>query len=165
MGSFLLRLESVDDLVQETFIAAIRDFDHFQLREDAGLIQWLSRLAERRIKNAIRYHRAAKRDAAREARLQSVAFSSSGSSIGYQLARETTEIPARIERQEVEDQLEQALRELPETQREVVLLRSFGEGSWKFIAEELGLASDEAARKLFGRARVKLAQILSGHFH
>jgi DNA-directed RNA polymerase specialized sigma24 family protein len=43
--------ESVDsgDILQETFLAAVRSIENFEMREEASLINWLSRLAERQI--------------------------------------------------------------------------------------------------------------------
>src|SRR5262245_56509643 len=63
--------ESVDsgDILQETFIAAVRSIDNFEMREEASLINWLSRLAERQIIAAADYHGAKKRDQRRNVSL------------------------------------------------------------------------------------------------
>src|SRR6266850_3254063 len=56
--------ERVDsgDILQETFIAAVRSLESFEMREEASLINWLSRLAERQIIAAADFHGAKKRD-------------------------------------------------------------------------------------------------------
>jgi len=161
-GPWLKRIESVEDLVQETFLAAVQSFDRFELREDASLIQWLAKLAEHRIVNAAQHHRREKRDRRREVRPPTIRPGGADSAASWQLAAESTEIPERVARAEVHAELEECLHELPELQRETILLRSYAGGSWAWVAEELGLASDEAARKVHARARTKLATLLQG---
>ena len=34
------------DLVQDTFAAVVRDFEHYEVREEASLVHWLARLAQ-----------------------------------------------------------------------------------------------------------------------
>ena len=50
------------DILQETFAVAVKSFDRFEMREEASLINWLSKLAERQIIAAADYHGAKKRD-------------------------------------------------------------------------------------------------------
>ncbi len=164
MGPWLRKVESIEDLVQDTFLVAVRDFDRYELREEAGLIQWLAKLAERRIVSAAQHHRRDKRDRRREVRAPTVAPGGGDSAASWQLAAETTSIPEKVERNELHATLERCLQELPDTEREVILLRSYADGSWKYIAAELGLVSDEAARKLHSRARAKLASRLQARF-
>ncbi|HED63995.1 MAG TPA: sigma-70 family RNA polymerase sigma factor, partial [Planctomycetes bacterium] len=98
MGPWLREVESVEDLVQETFLAAVREFDRFEIREERALIHWLAKLAERRILNAARHHRRAKRDHRRVVRLPSPSPGSRSSMMPWHLAANTTAIPDRVAR-------------------------------------------------------------------
>ncbi|MEM7235185.1 MAG: sigma factor, partial [Planctomycetota bacterium] len=59
------RVDSVD-ILQETLIEAIQGFDRFEMRDEGSLINWLSKLAERKILNARDFHAALKRDFTRD---------------------------------------------------------------------------------------------------
>src|SRR5678815_4319260 len=59
------RLE-VEDILQDTFVAAVRDFQGFQVRNEGSFINWLAKLAEHKITEAADYFGAKKRDWKRE---------------------------------------------------------------------------------------------------
>ena len=70
-----------------------------------------------------------------------------------------------IERVEAEDTraaVERSLHRLSDDQREVLVLRLFGDKSYREIAEAMGLASENTANSLFLRARDRLAAHLEG---
>src|SRR6185436_18440399 len=54
------RLES-GDILQETFLAAVRNFARFELRDEGSFINWLAVLAENQIRDAADHHGAQKR--------------------------------------------------------------------------------------------------------
>src|SRR5262249_1015540 len=62
LGSHLREMVDSGDILQETFITAVRLFDDFEMREEASLINWLARLAERQIIAAADFYGAKKRD-------------------------------------------------------------------------------------------------------
>jgi RNA polymerase sigma factor (sigma-70 family) len=72
LGPNLGKYVETEDILQETFIAAVHSFDRFEVRDDAGLILWLSKIAEHQIQNAAAYHGAQKRDRRREVALRHV---------------------------------------------------------------------------------------------
>ena len=158
-GPRLRELDRVDDIIQETFLAAVEAFDRFEIREEAGLINWLAKIAERKIANAAKHDLAQRRDRRREVQL--FLHASSGSSFAAGLVDSATGVPEKVGRRELAVRVEECLQELDQHQREVVLLRHFAGGSWEFIAGEMGLPSADAARKLFGRARSLLASMMS----
>src|SRR4029434_5023749 len=84
--------ETVDsgDILQETFMAAVRSLDSFEMREEASLINWLSRLAERQIIAAADYHGAKKRDQQRNVSLQGPTSLTSTRTATISFADETT---------------------------------------------------------------------------
>ena len=50
LGKTLLGVLDATDILQETFVAAIKAFKRFELRDEASVINWLSRIAERKIR-------------------------------------------------------------------------------------------------------------------
>src|SRR5262245_34297949 len=63
MGLGLRALESPEDIVQNTFLAALSALERFEAREDAALIDWFARLTENQLRTAAKYHGAQKRAA------------------------------------------------------------------------------------------------------
>ncbi|MCP3919243.1 MAG: sigma-70 family RNA polymerase sigma factor [bacterium] len=147
------------DIVQETFIAAIQAFDNFEVREEAGLINWLAKIAERRITHAARDMGARKRDRACEVPLASIR----ASLISGELICEAVDaaVPDRLAQDaEQVEVVERALERLTHDQREAILLHAYAGATYETVAKELGRPSAEAARKLYKRAVIELAEIL-----
>ena len=71
MGVRLRGLESPEDIVQNTFIAALGSLQRFEVREDADLIDWFARLVENQLSDASKYHGALKRESGRKVSLES----------------------------------------------------------------------------------------------
>jgi RNA polymerase sigma-70 factor (ECF subfamily) len=144
---------SADDVVQETMIVASRCIDRLVIDEESAFWSWLCRIAEDRIIDVRRRHLGtAKRDVRRER---------------GEVARETNDPrrpvsspSGRSRRREGRAALESALDELPESFREVIVLR---------IVE--GLPVDETAgimgrtpaavRVLLCRAVTRLGEVLA----
>src|SRR6185295_15062539 len=61
MGVGLRALEAPEDIVQNTFLAALSALERFAAREDAALIDWFARLTENQLRDAAKYHGALKR--------------------------------------------------------------------------------------------------------
>lgn len=155
--------ETVDsgDILQETFMAAVRSLDSFEMREEASLVNWLSRLAERQIIAAADYHGAKKRDRRRNVSL-------SGSIGDTQSLRTISTLPddrsplpsdatATVEEQRI---VEDCLQRLPEEYRELILLRNYAGASWETVAEETGRPSAAAARMMHARAMIELGKLV-----
>ena len=80
LGQPLRRCVESCDIVQETLVEAFRGFERYEIREDAQLVNWLSKIAERRILRHAEHHRAEKRDMGREVPLL-VGTESSGTQV------------------------------------------------------------------------------------
>jgi RNA polymerase sigma-70 factor (ECF subfamily) len=149
------------DILQETFTQAVQAFDGFEMRDEASLIHWLSKLAERQIIAAADYHGAKKRDKGREVRLQgggSQNTSSLGGEIG--LASDVTAPLDKLSEHEQMEIVENCIRELPEEYRELIILRDYAGGSWEYIAEQVGRPSPSAARMMHARALIELGKLV-----
>lgn len=159
MGSRLrAKAESVD-IVQEAVLASLRGLRDFTYRSEGDFFHWLCKITENRIRDQADHFLAKKRDMARERPLE-VPGPSRGSVFGpiQELARFTTP-GTQVVRAEDMQRLEQAIAELPEPQREAVLLVRYEGLSLQEAGEKLGRTPD-AVRMLVARAIVALGKRL-----
>lgn len=154
--------ESVDsgDILQETFIAAVRSFGNFEMREEASLINWLSRLAERQIIAAADYYGAKKRDQRRNVPLGATGSATASVKLALSFPDETTQPLEKLATHEETGIVERCLDELPEEYRELILLRNYAGASWESVAEETGRPSAAAARMMHARAMIELGKLV-----
>lgn len=147
------------DLVQQTMIQALQNLDQFEQREDARLIDWLARIAEREVLAHHRKQRAARRDVRRE----TPKLESDDAAAPLHVAVSGDSTPSeRAARDDDKAVLDQCIAALPEDMREVLLLRDFAGASWSHIAEQLGRPSSDAARKQHERALSALREAVRG---
>ncbi len=149
LGPRLRESVEVDDLLQETFLRAYREFDHFVYRSPGSFFRWLSRIAEHVVIDAARFENRDKR------RLdQKVPLRSPSNPDGADPADNRT--PSRIYAQrEGVVRLLFALDALPANYREVILLAKVEGLGTQEIADRLG-KSREAASLLLHRALKQL---------
>ncbi len=158
MGERLRRYDDPEDLVQNTLVEAIRSFDSFEVREEAGLIDWFAKLVEHQLLHSDRHHGALKRDREREVVLQHLRDKIASGEIELEPVRSETDIIDRVAKEEHKLILDECLAELPEEQREVILLRDYAQGEWDWIARQLGRPSAAAAREFHRRALLRLME-------
>jgi len=72
--------------------------------------------------------------------------------------------PERAARAELKDALDRAIAELPEAEREVIVLRKLCGLTWEETQAELGLGSVGATRHLYNGARLALSRRLGSAF-
>ena len=158
MGRDLRRSVDSGDILQETFIAAVRSFQTFEVRDEASLINWLSKLAERQILTAAARYSARKRDKRREVLLSEAAVGSEDDSVPFELEASTR---APLEHLSTEEQtaiVESCIHELPEEVRELIILRDYAGAAWDTVARETGRPSAAAARMMHARALIELGK-------
>jgi RNA polymerase sigma-70 factor (subfamily 1) len=152
MGADLRRRIDAEDVLQETLVSAFSQMRMTDLK-DRDLFRWLCRIAEIRLIDMARHHRAAKRSTRRDVSAQAPAGNSSrtGAHLGDLLAASLTTPSGAAMRDEREAKLNALLAELPSGLREMLRLR-FAEGlGSREIAEKLG-KTDEAVRAAVSRA-------------
>ncbi|MCP3915135.1 MAG: sigma-70 family RNA polymerase sigma factor [bacterium] len=156
LGAGLREKVESADLVQETFATAQKKLPEFELREGSSLVNWFAKLSERRIHAAVEYYAAAKRDRGRENSLDAIQNDADSGDHPLQLAGQGAG-PAEIccTNEDV-GTLHEMLMELGEEQREVIMLRDFGQGSWESIATAMDRPSANAVRALHARAITNL---------
>jgi RNA polymerase sigma-70 factor (ECF subfamily) len=134
------------DILQATFLKSIQHFAELEADNSRSLMAWLARIAEREIRDQADYRNRERRDARRNVPLDEA------------LERVTAHLRSALSLAALGEQaerLERALDALDADHREVILLRSYQEMSFREIGERMGRRED-ACRMLYARAMAAL---------
>ncbi|MFH0947095.1 MAG: sigma-70 family RNA polymerase sigma factor [Planctomycetota bacterium] len=157
LGNRLRRRVDSGDIVQQTFVAAFKSLDRFDVQNEASLIGWLAKIAERQIHDEHDRQSAGKRSPELEIELDA----SSGSFTGLAIPDTPANSPeGPVIRAEEARALEDCLAELPELYRELLLLRDYAGHSWEEVAELTGRPTAAAARMMHAQARIELGRLV-----
>jgi RNA polymerase sigma-70 factor (ECF subfamily) len=147
------------DLVQETFLKAYRHFEQFRGESEAELAAWLRQILARNLADLVRRYRLAEgRQAGRERPLHEL-LDPSARALDRLLADAASSPSKSAQRRELGVVLANALEELPEDQRDVVVLRSLEERDWEDVARQMR-RSVGAVRMLWARALRRLQPLI-----
>jgi RNA polymerase sigma-70 factor (ECF subfamily) len=135
------------DLVQQTLLRAYQALDQFRGKTGAELAAWLRQIFARTLANAVRDFGRDKRDVGLERSLEA-ALEASSSRLEAWLATDTPSPSEHAERNEQLLHLATALAELPDLQREALLLRYCQGWAVRDIGQQ------------FGRSRAAVASLL-----
>jgi RNA polymerase sigma-70 factor (ECF subfamily) len=133
----------LDDLVQQVMLEAHRDWPQFRGNSDAERAGWLARILAHQLGHFVRYYSQAKRDVGQEVRLD--ALEASSLRLDQWLAAEQSSPSERAQRNERGVRLAAALEQLPEIQREAIILRHLQNWSVAAIARSLGRTTPAVA--------------------
>jgi RNA polymerase sigma-70 factor (ECF subfamily) len=149
------------DLVQEAFLKAHLHREKFEGVTEAQFVKWLKRIVENVVRDKCREHKAVKRDVRREQDLQQVV---SESSVRLEKIVAIGQAPPgqRLEQHERELRLAAALEQLPEDQRDAIILRHLHDLSLEQAAEQMN-RSEKAVSHLVYRGRRTLRKILDAN--
>ena len=156
LGPRLRARVEVDDVLQASLIRIMDGLGTFEVREDAGMIQYMAKIIENEIIRLARYHGAEKRNAEKETPIERFRAAGEDSNFSLELIADSSGPQSKVERLEMEKIMDQCLSDLPEDYREVILLRDYAGGSWEFVAEQLKSPSPDAAKHMYQRAKAKL---------
>jgi RNA polymerase sigma-70 factor, ECF subfamily len=148
-------LIDVDEVLQETFLAAFRQLDQFEYRAPGSLLSWLSRIADHVIVDHARFESRQKRHAA-----EMVRFRSESNPMGPEPADSRTPSRMLAEKEAVEALLAR-LNALPEDYRQVIVLAKVEGLSTQEIAERMD-RSREAVSLLLHRAIQRFRRLQPG---
>ncbi len=147
------------DLVQETFLKAHQHFSQFRGRSEAELTAWLRRILARNLADLTRrYHLAESRRTGRERSLERL-LDTSSQALNNLLADPAGSPSESAQRRELSVVLANALAELNDEQREVIVLHSLEERDWSEVARRMG-RSTGAVRMLWVRALKRLRPLI-----
>jgi len=139
-----------DDVFQSTFAASLHALKGFRYEGEKAFVAWLTKMAERRLIDAARRHRAEMRDVRRQLPLASAAARSAG----------LTSPTQGVARSEVTESIQRAVSRLPDSERRIVEMRSYENRSFLEIAEEVGLSGKDAARDAYRRALKRMGDFV-----
>jgi RNA polymerase sigma-70 factor (ECF subfamily) len=147
------------DLVQETFLAAHRDFADFRGTTEAELVSWLRHILAARLGDLVRRFQGARcRDVRLERRLADE-LEHSSHALEQGLAARESSPSDRAVRRERAVLLADALRELPADYAEVLTLHYLEGLSFPEVAARLGRSLD-SVKKVWVRALARLKRSL-----
>ena len=159
----LQRRLSPSDLVQDTLLAAQRDFPDFRGQCERELLGWLRQILINSLHRAIEVHlKAGKRDLRREVSLDDMNTSMDKSAVNFGaiLAGNGTSPSGPVHARERAVALANELSKLPEHYREVIVLRNLQSLSFEEIATRME-KSVGAVRMLWLRAIDKFKETCS----
>lgn len=133
-----------DDLLQDTFIKAVHTMKSGRYNEEGKFSSWICRIAHNL---AIDFFRREKRSPLQNLDTSSHTFNS------LSLAEEGAE--AALTREETYAQLRELIQDLPPAQKEVLIMRHYGDMSFQEIADATGVSINTA----LGRMRYALINL------
>jgi RNA polymerase sigma-70 factor (ECF subfamily) len=145
-------------VVQQTLLEAYRDLPGFTGQSTAQRTAWLRRILANNLADEIRKLTTAKRDLARERSLET-ALEASSSRLEIWLAADQSSPSGHVEREERALQLAEALGQLPENQREALVLQHWHGWSLAEISRHMG-RSHAAVAGLIKRGLQQLRTLL-----
>jgi RNA polymerase sigma-70 factor (ECF subfamily) len=143
------------DIVQESLMEAGRHFPHFHGGSEEELLAWLRGILRNNMADARRRFQTEKRQLTREVSLDD----SENRGLVQDMAAPIEPPSIQAQARERKEQLEKAMRQLPENYRQVLFLHTTKGLTFTQIAENLG-STTNAVRKLWGRAVDELAKLL-----
>jgi RNA polymerase sigma-70 factor (ECF subfamily) len=161
LDPLLRRRFDSSDLVQETLLRAHAHRDQFRGTTEAERVKWLQEILGNVLTDETRKARAQKRDVALEQSLDAAVAESSARLDAF-LADRQSSPSQQAERHELLLRLAEALEQLPEDQREVLIQRDLRGASVSQIAEQLG-RTEKAVAGLLLRGRRKLREFLEAY--
>jgi len=157
-GRFRGLLDSLD-LTQDTWIAALRGLSGFEPRGHGSILRWLARIAENQVLDATDRVQAQRRDRRRE--LSAEEGAGSGDAPAARLPPAPTPSPSQdAARRELREVYDACVAELPESFREVILLKDYSLLDWPEVCEQLGRPNVHATMQLYRRSQIRLGELL-----
>ena len=159
LGEQLRRHLDEEDVVQEVLLVAARKIGEFELRSHAGILHWLARIAENKIRQKREHFDRDKRATDREVALRQTATDGNAAFAAHGLSPSQ-----KAMRAEFEELLDAYIQELdPPEYREVILLRDYYQEEWEDVRRALDRPTVAAAQELYRRAYARLREKMRKH--
>jgi len=137
--------ELAEDIFQETFIKVIKSLRKGRYMEKGIFLSWMVRISHNLI---IDYYR-------REKHLKMTSTDQTEADIFNSKKFADSNVEDKMVQNRIEFEVRQLINELPDDQKEVILLRHYGEMSFKEIADQTGVSINTA----LGRMRYALINL------
>ena len=162
MDQRLARRIDPSDVVQETMAEAARKLPEYLRVRPIDFYPWLRQLAWNRLVDLYRFHiEVAKRSVNREAASNMGLSNESVMALARRLVTTGTSPSQVVLRKELQERVRMALGQLPETYREVLVMRHLEQLSIKEIAVVVGIVEGAVKSRLF-RGMEQLHELLGG---
>jgi len=130
--------EVAEDIFQETFIKVFKSISEGKYTDDGKFIAWVMRIAHNLIIDNVR----------REKRLKTISSDDYEYDIFNHKKYSEQYKEQSVIKEEVETDLKRIMNELPDVQKQVVIMRHFMDMSFKEIAEETGVSINTALGRM-----------------
>jgi len=130
--------EVAEDIFQETFIKVFKSISEGKYTDDGKFIAWVMRIAHNLIIDNVR----------REKRLKTISSDDYEYDIFNHKKYSEQYKEQSVIKEEVETDLKRIVNELPDVQKQVVIMRHFMDMSFKEIAEETGISINTALGRM-----------------
>ncbi len=148
------------DVVQDALAEADRRLDDYAARRPLPYYPWLRQLADERVAQLYRQHvRARRRSVEREEPLPASPSAASVAQLAERLIDRGSRPGSRLIRAELRQRVLAAVAQLPERDREVLVLRHLDQRPTAEVADRLGV-SEGAVRVRLVRALARLRELL-----
>lgn len=147
-------LADSEDATQDAILSALKRLHQFEYRGDGSFLAWLLKGAEYEIVRRIRALEAQKRSA--HGGLVPI-----DDEVEQQIPGRAPTASQALDEQELSERIRAALQQLPDREREIIVLKRYLELDTDEICAELGLPTEGAVRALLSRAQARLSGLLS----
>jgi len=147
-------LADSEDATQDAILSALKRLHQFEYRGDGSFLAWLLKGAEYEILRRIRSIEAQKRSA--HGGLVPI-----DDVVEQRLPGGLPTASQVHDEQELSERIRSALQQLPDREREIIVLKRYLDLDTDEICAELGLPSEGAVRALLSRAQARLSGLLS----
>jgi RNA polymerase sigma-70 factor (ECF subfamily) len=157
----LWRRISLDDVLQEAYLAASARIDHYLAKPEISLFVWLRQILEQTLIDVHRRHLLIqKRDARRDLSIDSPCSNDTSELIAERLISDLSSPSQTVSREEVSRVVEEALGAIDPIDQEVLAMRHFEGLTNNEVAESLGVSA-KAASMRYMRALDRLRRTLA----
>lgn len=147
------------DIVQESFLEAHKDFAQFQGQSEGELVAWLRRILVTNLANLVRYYVGTQRRDVRLERQLHEEIEQSSRVLDRALVAKISSPSQQAAHRELAVLLAEALTQLPDDHREVIILRHLEGLTFPEVSQRMGRSLD-VVKKLWPRALARLRRVL-----
>jgi len=151
---YRLLLADSEDATHDAILSALRRLQQFEYRGEGSFLAWLLKGAEYEIVRRIRALDTRKRS-------PTGSLLAIDEQVEQQIATKDATPSQLHDEHELSERIRIALQQLPDREREVIMLRRYLELDTDEICAEMGLPTEGAVRALLSRAQARLSGLLS----
>jgi RNA polymerase sigma-70 factor (ECF subfamily) len=151
---YRLLMADSEDATHDAILSALRRLHQFEYRGEGSFLAWLLKGAEYEIVRRIRALETKKRSAIG-------GLIAIDDQLEQAIATKDATPSQLHDESELSDRIREALQQLPDREREIIVLRRYLELDTDEICAEMGLPTEGAVRALLSRAQARLSGLLS----